>query len=369
MDAFTQHRDLYLNCRVSSLSLKNRIVMAPLTRSRADKLGVVGDMTALYYAQRASAGLIISEAIAVSPDAHGYAWTPGLYRDDQIHAWRQVTRAVHRNGGRIFAQLWHGGRIGHPTMLPGAKRPAGPSAVKPRGQAYTYHGLLDMVRPRALLTHEIPYLVTQFAEAADAAIEAGFDGVEIHAANGYLVDQFLRDGANRRVDAYGGSIERRCRFPLDVVAAVANQIGPNLVGVRISPLNPFNDIQDSQPRILFRYFVGALSDLDIAYLHVIEDVPQFSIDPNLAFDLDQLRPLFSGAYMVNGGYDARRAEMAIDSGRADFVSFGRPFIANPDLVERFRLDAPIREANADFYYDGGPQGYVDYPSLGAMGQA
>jgi len=365
MDASLLHRDLYAPARIGGCAVNNRIIMAPLTRSRADRDGLVWDMTALYYAQRASAGLIVSEAIAVSPTAHGYAWTPGLYTRGQIDAWSKVTRVVHRNGGHFFAQIWHGGRIGHPSLIPGGKRPIAPSAIKPEGQAFTFNGLQEMVTPRAATLFEISELKSDFVHAAEAAMEAGFDGVEIHAANGYLIDQFLRDKANKRRDQYGGSIENRCRFALDVAEAIARSIGPDYVGIRLSPLNPFNDISDSQPRHLFRYLVSALSDLGLAYIHIIEDVPHQEIDANTAFDLDELRPLFRGAYMVNGGYDAKRAEMSIETGRADFVSFGRAYISNPDLVERFIADAPLMEADRDLYYAGGAHGYIDYPAMSA----
>ncbi|MGD8325936.1 MAG: alkene reductase [Sphingomonadales bacterium] len=365
MDASLLHRDLYSPTRIGGIAVNNRVVMAPLTRLRADKRGIVSDMTGLYYAQRASAGLIVSEAIAVSPWAHGYAWTPGIYRDDQIKAWNRVVRVVHRNGGRIVAQLWHGGRIAHPSLMPHHDRPLAPSAIRPAGHAHTYHGNQDFVTPRALKTREVPRIVAEFAHAAEAAMEAGFDGVEIHAANGYLIDQFLRDKSNKRIDAYGGSIAARCKFALDVTEAVCNMIGPDYVGVRISPLNVFNDVSDRHPRVLFRYLVSALSDLNISYLHVIEDVPHQDIEAETAFNLDELRPLFHGAYMVNGGYDARRAEVSIESGRADFVSFGRAYIANPDLVERFIAHAPLEEPEQSLYYAGGAHGYIDYPAMDA----
>lgn len=365
MDASLLHRDLYASARIGGCAVKNRIIMAPLTRSRANHQGLVSDMTALYYAQRASAGLIISEAIAVSPTAHGYAWTPGLYTREQIQAWSRVTRVVHRNGGHIFAQIWHGGRIGHPSLVPGHDRPIAPSAIKPNGQAFTYDGLQTMVTPREATSKDISKIRSDYIRAAEAAMEAGFDGVEIHAANGYLIDQFLRDKSNHRSDGYGGCIKNRCRFALEVTEGIAAAIGRDYVGVRISPLNPFNDVADSQPRILFRHLVSALSDLDVAYLHVIEDVPHQDIDPDTAFNLDELRLLFQGAYMVNGGYDARRAELSIDTGRADFVSFGRAYISNPDLVERFMADAPLEEPDSDLYYAGGAHGYIDYPAMGA----
>ncbi|MFZ5608453.1 MAG: alkene reductase [Pseudomonadota bacterium] len=360
-------RDLFLPARLGPLRLANRIVMAPLTRSRADAKGCVKDITALYYSQRASAGLIVSEATAVSPQAHGYAWTPGLHSAAHGAAWGRVTRAVQRNGGRIFAQLWHGGRIGHPVMQPGGARPVAPSAIRPAGKAFTPHGLLDMVAPRALESEEVPGIVSDFRRAARQAIAAGFDGVELHGANGYLIDQFLRDKTNKRADRYGGSIANRCRFALEVVEAVAGEIGASRVGLRISPLNPFNDIADSDPRALFCHLAAALNEVGPAYLHVVERVPHLAIDPATAFDLDELRRLFKGAYMVNGGYDGRKAEVSIDTGRADFVAFGRAYIANPDLVARLAGDHPIAEPDRETYYGGGEKGYTDYPRLAEAG--
>lgn len=363
MKNLSQSRDLFLPASLGPITLSNRIVMAPLTRSRADKEGVVSDLTAIYYSQRASAGLIISEAIATSAMAHGYAWTPGLYSEAQIKAWGRVTRTVKRNEGHIFAQLWHGGRVGHSSMTPNGARRIAPSAVRAQAQAFTYQGMQDMEIPRELSIEEIEALVQEFAQAAVNARKAGFDGVELHGANGYLIDQFLKDKSNRRTDAYGGTIERRCRFGWEVAQACADAIGAGRVGIRISPLNPFNDVSDQNPRELFRHFVSGLSEIGLAYLHVIEEVPQFTNDPRYMFNMDELRPLFHGAYMVNGGYDLRRAEMSIDAGRADFVSFGRAFIANPDLVQRLATGAPIAEPDRTTYYGGGAEGYIDYPKV------
>ncbi len=354
--------DLFSPVRLGRTELANRIVMAPLTRNRASMTGnVPQDINALYYAQRASAGLIIAEATPVSPMAHGYPATPGIHSAEQVAGWKKVVEAVHAKGGRIYLQLWHVGRISHPSLLPDGALPVAPSAIRPAGQAFTYEGLQDFVTPRALETDEIPALIDDYRHAAELALQAGFDGVEVHAANGYLLDQFLRDGTNKRDDQYGGSIANRTRLLIEVVATVCKVWGADRVGVRLSPINQFNDIRDSYPQALFNHVAEALNPFNLAYLHVVEvgmtgDAPQ-------PFDFAELRRAWRGSYLANGGYDKARGNAAIASGHADAVAYGVPFIANPDLVERFRRDAPLNTPDQGSFYGGGEQGYTDYPTL------
>jgi len=352
------------------LTLPNRIVMAPLTRSRADHTTLAPhDLNATYYAQRASAGLIIAEATQIMPEGQGYAWTPGIYSAEQIAGWRKVTDAVHAKGGHIVLQLWHVGRISHPDLQPGGAAPVAPSAIKPEGAAFTESGFKPFETPRALELDEIPSIVAQYGKAATNAIEAGFDGVEVHAANGYLIDQFLRDKTNQRTDAYGGSIENRTRFLVEATEAAAQAIGRDRVGVRLSPLSPFNDISDSNPEPLFVRAVERLSELGIAYIHVIEGETQGARAPEGGFDLARLRQAFKGVYIGNNNYDPALAIERVASGAVDLVAFGRPFIANPDLVERIRRGAPLAEPDRDTLYGGGAAGYTDYPTFEAEGQA
>jgi N-ethylmaleimide reductase len=320
------------------------------------------DINATYYAQRASAGLIITEATPISPMAHGYPATPGIHSAEQVAGWTKVVEAVHAKGGKIFLQLWHVGRISHPSLLPDNALPVAPSAIKPAGQAFTYTGLQDFVTPRALETDEIPGVIQDYRRAAEFALEAGFDGVEVHSANGYLLDQFLRDGTNQRTDQYGGSIANRTRLLLEVVATVSKVWGADRVGVRLSPINPFNDIRDSNPQALFNHVAEMLNPFDLAYLHVVE-VGIGATEALQPFDFSELRRCFKGDYMANGGYDKARGNAAIASGRADCVAYGVPFIANPDLVERFRIDASLTVADQNTFYGGGEQGYTDYAFL------
>ena len=355
--------DLFSPITLSTISLKNRIVMAPLTRSRAPKdNGVPQAMNVTYYEQRATAGLIITEATPIYPMGHGYPFLPGIYTNEQVAGWKKVVDAVHAKGGKMVLQLWHVGRISHPSLLPNHVLPVAPSAIKPAGQLYTYEGMVDFVEPRALDASELPALVADYAHATQCALDAGFDGVEIHSANGYLLDQFLRDGTNKRTDNYGGSFENRARLLMDVIKAVIAVAGSDKVGIRLSPVNPFNDISDSNPQALFNYVVTELNQFNLAYLHVIEgDVGGQA----QAFDFVALRKLFKNAYMANLGYDKVRGNAAIASGHADVIAFGVPFIANPDLVERYRTDAPLNEANPALFYGGDEKGYTDYPFLNA----
>jgi N-ethylmaleimide reductase len=353
--------DLFTPIRLGALELPNRIVMAPMTRNRAGQPGNVPQpINATYYAQRASAGLIITEGSPISEMAHGYPGTPGIHSPAQVAGWKRVTDAVRAKGGRIVLQLWHVGRISHPSLLPNGVVPVAPSAIKPAGRAFTDQGTTDFVTPRALETSEIPALIETFRVAAHNAKTAGFDGVEVHAANGYLLDQFLRDGSNHRTDRYGGSVANRTRLLEEVVASVCEVWGADRVGVRISPLNRFNDMRDSNPQALFNHVADTLRPFGLAYLHVMERDVHGS---ELPFDFGELRRRFNGHYMASGGYDKRRATAAIAAGRADCVAFGTLYIANPDLVERFAQSAPLTVPNASTFYGGREQGYTDYPAL------
>lgn len=354
--------DLFSPATLGSISLKNRIVMAPLTRNRAGEGGVPQDLNVTYYAQRASAGLIVTEATPISPMGHGYPALPGIYTDAQVAGWKKVTDAVHAKGGKIVLQLWHVGRISHPSLLPNNAQPVAPSAIKPAGQAFTYEGLVDFVEPRALDASELPGIINDYVHATKCSLAAGFDGVEIHAANGYLLDQFLRDGSNKRTDNYGGSIENRARFLLEVTKAVVDTAGSDKVGIRISPVNPFNDMQDSDPQALFNYVASALNQFNLAYLHAVEGGIHGGGDSE-PFNFHEMRKLFKGAYMANLAYDKARGNEAIASGHADVIAYGVPFIANPDLVERYRTDAPLNQPDDATFYGGSEKGYTDYPFL------
>lgn len=342
--------------RLGPLTLPNRVVMAPMTRSRAGETGTPTPIMRDYYAQRASAGLIVSEGIVISPQGRGYPNTPGIHSREQAVAWTPIVKGVHDAGGRIFAQLWHVGRVSHPSLQPGGALPVAPSAIAPEGQLYTAGGLIPYVQPRALESSEVGDVVQQFRAAAVLAREAGFDGVELHAANGYLIDQFLRDGSNTRTDRYGGSLENRARFLLEVVEAVAEVYGADRVGVRISPLFSMLGMHDSDPGATFRYVASALRPSGLAYLHVVQS-------GSGAFHWRKLRAAFGGSYVANGGFDRDRADESIRAGDADLIAFGSPFISNPDLVERFRLGAELAASDRSTYYSGGTRGYTDYPSL------
>lgn len=355
--------DLFSPIKLGAIPLKNRMVMAPLTRNRAGAGGVPHDLNVTYYTQRATAGLIVTEATPISEMAHGYPALPGIYTDAQVVGWKKITDAVHAKGGKIVLQLWHVGRISHPSLLNGAL-PVAPSAIKPAGKAFTYQGLVDYVEPRALAASELPAIVQDYVHATKCALEAGFDGVEIHAANGYLLDQFLRDGSNKRTDNYGGSFENRARLLMEVTKAVVEVAGADKTGIRISPVNPFNDMRDSNPQALFNYVAEQLNQFNLAYLHVVEGGIHGGGKAD-AFDFVQMRQLYKGAYMANLSYDKHRGNDAIASGHADVIAFGVPFIANPDLVERYKIDAPLNEADSKTFYGGTDKGYTDYPFLKA----
>lgn len=345
---------------LGAIPLSNRIVMAPLTRNRAGAGFVPGDLTAEYYAQRASAGLIISEASQVSQQGQGYQDTPGIYTREQIDGWRKVTTAVHEKGGRIVLQLWHVGRISHTDLQPNHGQPVAPSAIRAETKTFVNNAFVDVSEPRALDIHEIADIVDDFRKAAANAIEAGFDGVEVHGANGYLLEQFAKDGANLRTDSYGDSVENRARLMLEVTAAVAREIGPERTGIRISPVSPANGISCSNPQAQYDYIVDQLDALGIAYIHVVEGATGGPRDI-APFDYGSLRRRFSNTYIANNGYDLELATSHVVESKADLIAFGRPFIANPDLVERLKSGAPLAEMNPATLYGGGAEGYTDYP--------
>ncbi|HEY9612346.1 MAG TPA: alkene reductase [Allocoleopsis sp.] len=347
--------------KLGNLELPNRIVMAPLTRNRAGQGNVPGQLNATYYAQRASAGLLITEATQVSPQGQGYPGTPGIHSPEQVEGWKLVTDAVHQQGGRIFLQLWHVGRVSHPDLQPDGALPVAPSAIAPRGEAATYEGPKPFVTPRALKTSEIPEIVEQYRQGAENALQAGFDGVEIHGANGYLLDQFLRDGTNHRTDEYGGSIENRARLLLEVTEAVAGVWGAQRVGVRLSPSGTFNDMHDSNPLATFRYAAEALNRFGLAYLHIVEVNEADLRHGGTEVPTQPLRDRFTRTLMVNGGYNSDRANAVLGKGEADLVSFGTLFLANPDLPKRFALNAPLNPPDPATFYGGGEKGYTDYP--------
>ncbi|MFJ2333580.1 alkene reductase [Pseudomonas helleri] len=344
------------------LMLANRIVMAPLTRNRAGKGLVPSEFAPEYYGQRASAGLLISEATQISQQGQGYQDTPGIYSPAQIEGWRAVTDAVHAKGGRIFAQLWHVGRISHVDLQPDGGAPVAPSALRAESKTFVNNSFVDVSEPRALELEELPGIINDFRQAAANAIAAGFDGVEIHGANGYLLDQFAKDGANLRDDAYGGSIVNRARLLLEVASAVASEIGPQRTGIRISPVSPANGITSSDPQAQFDYIVDQLSALDLVYLHVVEGATGGPRDV-APFDYAGLRRRFKNTYIANNGYDLALAKQQLAENKADLFAFGRPFIANPDLVERLKTGAPLAELDPNTLYGGGAAGYIDYPTL------
>jgi N-ethylmaleimide reductase len=340
--------------------------MAPMTRSRAEPGNIPGSLTVTYYAQRVSAGLIISEATQVAPEG-GYPNTPGIYNAAQAVGWRAVTDAVHARGGRLFLQLWHAGRVSHPCLLPGDDAPVAPSAIAPAGQLFTAETMQRFTTPRPLETHEIGQIVEQFARGARLALQAGFDGVDLHAANGYLIDQFLRDGSNLRTDMYGGSIVNRARLLLEIVDAVSSVWGPARVGVRLSPLDAHNSMRDSNPMRTFGYVAEALGDRGISYLHVVEPGPGHPKATSAGHRLLQmLRVAFPGPLVVDGGRDRLSAEAALAAANADLVAMATPFIANPDLVERLAWGLPLALPDPATYYTGGAQGYIDYPPFTAQ---
>ncbi|MGH8126865.1 MAG: alkene reductase [Gammaproteobacteria bacterium] len=359
-----QRQPLLTSVKLGPYTLPNRVVMAPMTRSRADNPELAPtELHAKYYAQRAGAGLIVTEASPISPQGAGYIHTPGIYSMTQIRGWREVTDAVHERGGHIFIQLWHVGRISHPDFHDG-ELPVAPSALNPNVQSFTPAGFKDTVTPRALTTREVRDVVQDFVRAAENAMQAGFDGIELHGANGYLIEQFLRDSSNYRDDVYGGSIAKRARFLFQIVDGVGAAIGRERVGVRLSPGNVSNIGADSDMAALYDFVIGVLDNQPLAYLHLIDPGKATKDDTNTIDDITQrYRTVYGGTLITNGGHDRESGNAILTSGDADLVAYGRPFIANPDLARRFQLAAPLASPDLETAYRGGAHGYVDYPAL------
>jgi len=355
---------LFEPVQLGDLSLPNRVLMAPLTRNRAESNGTPKALAETYYAQRASAGLIFTEATQISPMGKGYIDTPGLHNTEQVSAWRKITDAVHAGGGRIIAQLWHVGRISHSSLLPGGAAPLSATDRAAAAQTFTAQGFEDTSTPARMSQADIDATVADYAKAAQFAKEAGFDGIEVHAANGYLIDQFLQDGVNDRDDAYGGSIANRMRFLQEVLDAVETVWPKGRIGVRLSPLGQFNDMSDSDPEALFSAVYKMLDERGLAFLHVVEAFPGSEPTEAQTALMARLRALYTGAFIANGGYDAARGAQAVESGHATAITYGRPFISNPDLPERFRIGADLTEPDGDTFYGGGAKGYTDYPFVG-----
>ena len=351
---------------LGKVMLKNRMAMAPMTRSRASNKGIVDDATVLYYTQRAGAGLIISEGINITEQALGSPYTPGLYTQEQIDAWKKVTRAVHENGGVIYAQLWHTGRVGHSSVKNG-ELPVSPSAIALEGQQhFTPEGLKDFEVPRALSTEEVKQIVQDYKQAAINAIEAGFDGVELHAATGYLPAQFLANNVNQRTDEYGGSIEKRNRFVLEVMQELVNAIGGDNVGIKLSPTIPYNDIVHDQPLVQFTALINELNDMPLAYVHLMNSIYPLDKFPHYPKDvMETFGKLIKHAVIANGKLTRETGEAELEKGIADIISYGIPFIANPDLPKRFELNAALNEADRTTFFGGTEKGYTDYPFLDA----
>jgi N-ethylmaleimide reductase len=352
-------RPLFSPFTLGDLELNNRMIMAPMTRNRAGEGNAPTDMNATYYQQRASAGLIISEATQVSEEGIGYPGTPGIHSKAQVNGWKKVTDAVHAKGGKMFAQLWFCGRISHPSLL-GGNTPVAPSAIRPEGEAMTMEGMQAFVTPHALEQDEIATIITQYRHAAEQAKLAGFDGIEVHAANGYLIDQFLRDGSNQREDEYGGSVKNRMRFLHEVMDAVSQVWPTQRIGVRLTPENSFNSMSDSDPQNHFDYFISLLNQRELAYIHILQGD---MMTKQKTLDYVSFRDAFDGAVIVNNGYDLEHAEKALESNEADLVAFGVPFLANPDLVKRYQTGAALNEPDQSTFYGGDEKGYTDYPSL------
>jgi N-ethylmaleimide reductase len=355
---------LFRPFKAGAIDASNRVVMAPLTRNRADnETGEVGEMHVDYYRQRAGAGIIITEATQISPEGKGYLGTPGIHTDGQVAAWKKVTDAVHQAGGKIVIQLWHVGRISHTSLQPNGQSPVAPSAVNAGVKTFTADGFEDTSDPRALTLDEMPRLAADYAHAAEMAKKAGFDGVEVHGANGYLLDQFLKTGSNKRADAYGGSVENRARILFEVMDAVTAVWGGDRVGLRLSPFSPANGIDDADPQETFEYVVQGLNKYGLSYLHMVEGATGGSRELDEGESIGALRKLFEGPYMGNNGYTRALALKTVGEGKADLIAFGRPFIANPDLVKRLEEDVALNEGDQDTWYGGGREGYTDYPTL------
>jgi N-ethylmaleimide reductase len=358
-----QPASLFTPYRLGDLVLNNRLALSPMTRSRALDGNVANPMAATYYVQRASAGLMVTEGTQVSPQGVGYIRTPGIHSAEQVAGWKHITDAAHRVGGTIFAQLWHVGRVSHPDFHDGAL-PVAPSALPVEGEAFTTNGKVKIPTPRALAIDEIPGIVEQFRQGAQNAKAAGFDGVELHGANGYLLDQFLRDGANKRTDAYGGSLVNRARLPLEVAQAVAEVFGASRVGYKLSPYFPGYSMSDSNPIETFSFIARELDKLGLGYLHVSEAIAGPMKVEGTVRVTPFIRDAFDGTLIVNGGYDAATAEAAIARGETDLVAIGVPFLANPDLPRRYRSGAALNAPDPATFYAGEEKGYIDYPALG-----
>ncbi len=357
------NQPLLFTYNLSGLELANRMVMAPMTRSRAGEGNVPTDLMAKYYRQRSSAGLIISEGTQISQQGIGYPWTPGIHTNEQVEGWKKVTNAVHEEDGKIFAQIWHVGRVSHPRYHDG-NPPVAPSAVKPEGQIFTADGMMDFVTPRALKTDEIPGIVEDYAQAAQNAIKAGFDGVEIHGANGYLIDQFLKDSTNKRSDKYGGGLKNRIRFAIEVIEAVVKAIGADKTGIRFSPAGRNQGISDSNPKETFGYLLEQLNEFNLAYVHLMEPMNDVSNLENYPTEVTKyFREIYNGTIITNVAYDQQSGNDAIEDGIADLVAYGRPFIANPDLPARFAANAELNEPDKSTFYGGDEKGYTDYPFM------
>lgn len=358
-----EFKKLFSTYQLGPIQLRNRIVMAPMTRCRAGNGNVPTPLMAEYYKQRASAGFIISEATQVTPEGVGYPNTPGIHSKEQVAGWKNITQSIHQAGGRIFLQLWHVGRISHSLFQPNKALPVAPSAIAPKGQVYTPEGMKPFETPRALELKEIPGIIEKYKVGAELALEAGFDGIEVHGANGYLIDQFLQDNSNHRTDEYGGSIQNRARFLLEVTQAVISVWGKERVGVRLAPGGSFNDMKDSNPTDTFSYAVRELNKLGIVYLHLKEPADSDIRHGATHVPSRIFRPLFKNAIMVNTSYTAQRAEAVLEEGTAELVAFGVPYLANPDLPERLKTGAPLNEPDSTTFYGGSEKGYTDYPSL------
>ncbi|MBI6547364.1 alkene reductase [Xenorhabdus lircayensis] len=362
------HTDLFSPTKLGEIELANRIVMAPLTRSRVNKEGVPNELNVTYYVQRASAGLIISEATNISAQGRGYAMTPGIWTEDQVEGWKKVTDAIHLAGGKLVIQLWHVGRCSHVDLQPNREAPVAPSAIKADGNVYTESGIQEVSMPRALRIDEIPGIVEQYRHAAECAKRAGFDGVEIHSANNYLLEQFLRDSTNHRTDQYGGSIENRVRLALEVVEAVTSVWSSGRVGIRLSPVTTEvgNTPLDSNVMATYSYLIQQLNKFKLAYLHFVEGTTGKNRTVPENVDLGTLRSLFDGAYIGNNNYDFEMAISRRAEGQVDAVAFGRPFISNPDLVERLRYGIKLADVTNDAYYGNGAKGYTDWPKANSF---
>ncbi len=358
----TKYANLFEPLKINEIELPNRVLMAPLTRNRSHSDGTPKEWAQTYYGQRASAGLIITEATQISEMGKGYLDTPGIHTEKHAEEWAKIVDAVHANGGRIFLQLWHVGRISHTSLLPDGASPHAPSAITAESQTYTANGFEPTSQPVAMTKDQIAETVEDYGRAAEFAVKAGFDGVEVHAANGYLLDQFLQDGSNERADEYGGSVENRMRFLTEVLDRVTEVIPASRVGIRLSPLGQANDIHDSDPENIFGAVIDMLDPRGLAYLHFVEDFSGKATDEQQQM-LERLASRFSGAFFGNGGYDAAKASQRIADGKVDAVTFGKKFIANPDLPERFRLGAELNEPDQSTFYGGDEHGYTDYPAL------